>query len=120
MQIAARRPENWIRTTPAGLYCEPGGFHIDPIRPVARAVVTHGHSDHARPDNEHVLATAETIAIMRQRYGERAAGALQSVRYGERGANGEGSLSLPPAGHIPGKAQAVIEDPRKPVGGSGD
>src|SRR5260370_40392953 len=106
MAIAAPRPDSWIRTTPAGLYCKPGGFHIDPVAPVARAVVTHGHSDHARPDNEHVLATAETIAIMRQRYGERAGGAPQSVHYGERIAIGDVSLRLVPAGPIPGSAQA--------------
>ena len=109
MHITAPHPDSWLRTTPAGLYCEPGGFHTDPIRPVTRAVVTHGHSDHARPDNEHVLATAETIAIMRQRYGERAGGALQSVRYGERVTIGDVSLCLVPAGHILGSAQAVIK-----------
>ena len=68
------RPESWLRVTPAGLYCEPGDFHIDPTRPVARAVITHGHGDHARAGNERVLATPETIAIMRQRYGELAGG----------------------------------------------
>ena len=51
MPIAAPRPETWIRTTPAGLYCEPGDFYIDPLRPVPRAVITHGHGDHARPGN---------------------------------------------------------------------
>src|SRR5438046_1426706 len=74
------RPENWLRVTPAGLYCEPGDFHIDPTRPVPRAVITHGHGDHARPGNEHVLATPETVAIMRQRYGELAGGTLQGDR----------------------------------------
>src|ERR1700674_5464499 len=95
-------PESWLRTTPAGLYCEPGGFHIDPVRPVARAVVTHGHGDHARPGNDHVLATAETIAIMRQRYGEEAGGSLQALGYGERLTVGNVSLCLVPAGHILG------------------
>src|SRR5215472_7402733 len=66
----ALRPETWIKTTPAGLYCEPGDFHIDPLTPVPRAVITHGHADHARPGNERVLATPGTIAIMRLRYGE--------------------------------------------------
>src|SRR5260370_19434565 len=99
MHITAPRPDSWIRASPAGLYGEPGGFHIDPVMPVAGAVVTHGHSDHARPDNEHVLATAETIAIMRQRYGARAGGAMQSLRYGERVTIGDVSLHLAPAGH---------------------
>ena len=63
------RPETWIRPTPQGLYVEPGDFFIDPVRPAARAVVTHGHADPARPGNESVLATAGTLAIMRARYG---------------------------------------------------
>ena len=55
---------------PAGLCCKPGGFHIDPVRPVERAVITHGHSDHARPGHGAVLATQETLDMMRLRYGE--------------------------------------------------
>src|SRR5918911_544047 len=61
MTNSAARPETWLRVTPAGLYCEPGGFHIDPTRPVARAVITHGHGDHARPGNEHVLGSAQLV-----------------------------------------------------------
>src|SRR5216684_1653703 len=102
-------PQSWIRTTPSGLYCEPGGFHIDPVQPVERAVITHGHSDHARPGHARVLATPETIAIMRQRYGEDSGGSLQAVGYGEKLSVGDVSLSLAPAGHIIGSAQAVIE-----------
>jgi putative mRNA 3-end processing factor len=76
---------------------------------VPRAVITHGHGDHARPDNEHVLATPETIAIMRQRYGELAGGTLQPASYGEQIAINGVSLSLVPAGHVLGSAQLVIE-----------
>ena len=83
MHIAAPHPETWLRSTPAGLYCEPGGFHIDPVLPVARAVVTHGHGDHARPGNDAVLAMPETVAIMRHRYGADAGGSMQPLRYGE-------------------------------------
>src|SRR3546814_106125 len=56
----AAKPESWLRVTPQGLYCVPGDFHIDPHRPVARAVVTHGHADHARPGNAAVLTTPGT------------------------------------------------------------
>jgi putative mRNA 3-end processing factor len=62
MPIAAPRPDTWIKTTPAGLYCEPGDFYIDPRLPVPRAVISHGHGDHARPGNRRVLATPGTIA----------------------------------------------------------
>ena len=44
------RPEDWLRVVPEGLFVEPGGFHIDPLRPVDRAIITHGHADHARPN----------------------------------------------------------------------
>eukprot|EP01031_Cornospumella_fuschlensis_P050601 gene50601-61895_t len=77
-------PETWLRVTPDGLFCEPGGFFVDPVRPVDRAVITHGHSDHARPGHAHVLATPETLAIMRARMGEDRAGTTQqALRYGE-------------------------------------
>jgi putative mRNA 3-end processing factor len=109
MTNAAARPERWLRKTPAGLYCEPGGFHIDPSAPVDRAAITHGHGDHARPGHAHVLATEPTIAIMRQRYGELAGGSLQPARYGERISLGGLSLSFVPAGHVLGSAQLVID-----------
>src|ERR1700741_3141476 len=102
-------PETWLRATPSGLYCEPGDFFVDPTRPVDRAVVTHGHGDHARPGNRHVLATPETIAIMRQRYGEEAGGSLQASRYGEAVTVGSVRVTLVAAGHVLGSAQAVLE-----------
>jgi putative mRNA 3-end processing factor len=120
MPIAAARPETWIRTTPTGLYCEPGDFHIDPLRPVPRAVVTHGHGDHAHPGNERVLATAATIAIMRARYGEAAGGALQALAYGEHLTIGGVEVTLVPAGHVLGSAQIVLEYRGSRVVVSGD
>ena len=53
-------PESWLKILPQGLFCEPGGFFIDPLRAVDRAVVTHAHSDHARPGHRAVLASADT------------------------------------------------------------
>jgi putative mRNA 3-end processing factor len=103
------RPEVWIKTTSAGLYCEPGGFYIDPLRPVPRAVITHGHGDHARPGNDQVLATPGTIAIMRERYGEAAGGSLQALSYGETVISGDVTVRLVPAGHVLGSAQVVLE-----------
>ena len=76
--------EHWLKPDAAGLYCEPGGFHIDPTRRVERAIITHGHSDHARPGHGAVLATPETIAIMKARLGPECAGSFQALRYGER------------------------------------
>ncbi|WP_299622397.1 ligase-associated DNA damage response exonuclease [Pelagibius sp.] len=102
-------PESWLKVTERGLYCEPGDFYVDPHRPVGRAVVTHGHADHARPGNRAVLATPETLAIMRRRYGAEAGGTLEPLRYGERREIGGVRLSFLPAGHVLGSAQAVLE-----------
>ncbi|MBL8831013.1 MAG: ligase-associated DNA damage response exonuclease [Rhodospirillales bacterium] len=98
-------PRHWISVTPAGLYCAPGDFHIDPMRRVARALVTHGHSDHARPGNAHVLATAPTLSIMRERLGTAAGGTMQPAAYGERIEIGGVTVEFAPAGHVLGSAQ---------------
>jgi putative mRNA 3-end processing factor len=120
MPIAAHRPETWIMTRPSGLYCEPGDFHIDPIRPVPRAVITHGHGDHARSGNEQVLATPGTIAIMQARYGEFAGGSLQALDYGEPVTVGEVTIRFVPAGHVLGSAQVVLDYRGSRVVVSGD
>ena len=97
-----------LRNTPEGLYCPPGDFHIDPVRPVAHAVITHGHSDHARYGHGTVLATPETLAIMAARHGEDFAASTQAARYGEKISRDGVSVSLAPAGHVLGSAQAVL------------
>ena len=102
-------PETWLYPTPAGLFCEAGQFFVDPHRPVDRALITHGHSDHARAGHGSVLATAETIAIMRVRYGTECAGSFEAVNYGQtRTVNGV-TVRFVPAGHILGSAQIVLE-----------
>ncbi|MEI9886254.1 MAG: ligase-associated DNA damage response exonuclease [Rhizomicrobium sp.] len=93
---------------PAGLYCPPGDFHIDPVRAVDRAVITHGHADHARAGHGKVLATRETLAIMEARYGEDYAGATQVLKYREAVTHKGVTVSLVPAGHVLGSAQAVV------------
>ena len=102
-------PQTWLEVRPEGLYCRPGGFFVDPLRPVATAVVSHGHSDHARAGHDRVLATAETLAIMAARLGEGAARRQQALAYGETVAMGDTTVWLAPAGHVLGSAQIVIE-----------
>jgi putative mRNA 3-end processing factor len=102
------RAEDLLHPTPAGLYCPPGDFYIDPVRPVDRAVVTHGHSDHARAGHGAVLATRQTLNIMAERYGEAFTGREQAAAYGEAtGINGV-DLRLVPAGHVLGSAQVEV------------
>ncbi|MEZ6023890.1 MAG: hypothetical protein R3C16_10875 [Hyphomonadaceae bacterium] len=78
------QPAHILHPRPEGLYCPAADLFIDPTRPVPRALITHGHSDHARAGHGAVLATAETLAIMAARYGEGFAGSTQALVYGER------------------------------------
>ena len=95
---------------PDGLYCEPGGFYIDPVRPVPRAVITHAHSDHARPGHGAVLASPETIALMDVRMGAGRAGEVQQAQpYGQALTINGVSVWLEPAGHVLGSAQIAME-----------
>jgi putative mRNA 3-end processing factor len=102
------KPTDLLRPTSAGLCCIPGDFIIDPVRPVARAVVTHGHADHARPGHQAVLATQETLAIMAARYGDNFAGSTQAAGYGETISYNDVEVTLVPAGHVLGSAQIVM------------
>jgi len=102
------RPQDLLCPRPEGLYCAPGGFYIDPVRPVDRAVITHGHSDHARAGHGTVLATGPTLEIMRARYGDDFTGRAQPLAYGETITRDGVEVSLVPAGHVLGSAQAVV------------
>jgi putative mRNA 3-end processing factor len=102
-------PETWLKVLPDGLFCEPGNFYIDPLRPVARAIITHGHSDHARPGHRAVLATAQTLAIMRARLGDGAGDSQQALKWHEPLALGDVRVWLSPAGHVLGSAQVAME-----------
>lgn len=114
------RPESLLVPTPAGLCCPDGGFHIDPLRPVPRAVITHAHSDHARPGHGAVLATPETLDLMRLRLGDGFAGATQALRYGEAVTLDGVRVSLHPAGHVLGSAQVRVEKDGLVIVASGD
>src|ERR1700677_2220891 len=106
--LTEMRPEDILVPTPAGVCCKRGGFHIDPTRPVERALITHAHSDHARAGHGAVLATQETLDLMRLRYGPNFAGSAQTAIYGERLSVGEVKVTLHPAGHVLGSAQALV------------
>jgi putative mRNA 3-end processing factor len=102
------RPQDILIPVAAGLCCKPGGFHIDPVRAVERAVITHGHSDHARSGHGAVLATQETLDMMRLRYGDNFAGSTQAILYGEALRLGDVTVKLYPAGHVLGSAQIAV------------
>lgn len=102
---------------PEGLYCPPGDFYIDPWRPVARAVITHAHGDHARLGNGHYLASARSAGVLRSRLGDIA---LQTLAYGEVVDHHGVRLSLHPAGHVLGSAQVRLEHAGQVWVASGD
>lgn len=113
-------PEDVLVRTPAGICCKVGGFHIDPTRPVDKAVITHGHSDHARAGHGAVLATQETLDLMRLRYGDNFAGSTQAIRYGETVTLAGACVTLHPAGHVLGSAQVSVAANGLRVVASGD
>ncbi len=92
--------------TENGIYCAAGDFYIDPWRPVARALITHGHADHARDGMGSYLATDAALPVMRHRLGEIDA---EGIPYGERRQIGGATVSYHPAGHVPGSAQIRVE-----------
>jgi putative mRNA 3-end processing factor len=102
------RPQDLLCPKPEGLYCAPGDFYVDPVRPVARAVITHGHADHARAGHGAVLATQATLDIMAERYGAGFAQAAQAAAYGEAVTRDEVEVRLVPAGHVLGSAQVAV------------
>ena len=113
-------PKDWIEIRREGVLCRPGGLHIDPVQPVADAIITHGHADHARSGHGRVFATPETLAIMRARYGDDHARTECPLTYGETVEINGVKLSLHPAGHILGSAQARLEYGGSSIVFSGD
>ena len=114
------RPDDLLRPTEAGLYCPPGDFYIDPVRPVPRALVTHGHADHARAGSEKVLATRQTLAIMALRYGEDFCVERQEAPLGETITINGVDVSFHPAGHVLGSAQIAVSHKGLTIVASGD
>jgi putative mRNA 3-end processing factor len=96
-----------IEPTDAGLYCEAGGFHIDPWLPVDRAVITHAHGDHLRPGSRAYLCSTPSAPVAAHRLGD--AARVQAVAYGEALTIDGVRVSLHPSGHILGAAQVRVE-----------
>lgn len=111
---------DFIALTPVGLYCAAGDFYVDPLRPVPRALVTHAHSDHARPGHGLVLATRETLALMALRCGAGFASAAQAAAPGEKLKLGDVEVSFHPAGHVLGSAQIRLSYKGRTIVASGD
>lgn len=98
--------QDMVVTRREGLYCVPGGFYIDPWRPVDRAVITHAHADHARIGHGRYLAAAPGAGVLKSRLGDIQ---LDALPYGERVVHNGVTISLHPAGHVLGSAQVRLE-----------
>lgn len=95
-----------LETTAAGLYCAAGDFYIDPWAPVDRAVITHAHSDHARPGCGAYLTSGRGAGLLRECLGPDAQ--IETAPYGQPVHRNGVEISLHPAGHILGSAQVRI------------
>jgi hypothetical protein len=115
--IARTAAQHWIEPHPHGIYVTPADMWIDPSQPSARALVTHGHADHARGGHGDVWATPETLAIMGLRYGT-AEGT--PMAYGEQIDVGGVKISFHSAGHVFGSAQILLEHAGERVVVTGD
>jgi len=93
--------------TPKGIYCAKADVYIDPQRPVEKALITHGHADHARGGHKAYLGHEHTVSIMHKRLGKKRN--YQGVQYGERIQINGVNFSFVPAGHILGSAQIRVE-----------
>jgi putative mRNA 3-end processing factor len=96
-----------VHATPKGLYCEAGNFYIDPWRPVEKAIITHGHSDHARVGAQTYFACEKSLGILERRLG--AEQNFITYPYGQKFKMAETWVSFHPAGHILGSSQVRIE-----------
>ncbi len=96
-----------LSTSPSGLLCDRGPFHVDPWAPVSLALVTHAHADHARPGSGAYLCADACAGLLRRRLGPEAV--IRAVPYAERVSLGDTVVSFHPAGHILGSAQVRIE-----------
>nr|WP_241015144.1 ligase-associated DNA damage response exonuclease [Burkholderia sp. Ac-20379] len=106
-----------IVARPEGLYCPAGDFHIDPWRPVERAVITHAHADHARFGHRRYLAAQPGVGVLRSRLPDID---VQALPYGEPLTIGGARVSLHPAGHVLGSAQVRVEHAGRVWVASGD
>ncbi|MDE1181705.1 ligase-associated DNA damage response exonuclease [Paraburkholderia sp.] len=117
MQTAPLETADLIVARPEGLYCPPGGFYIDPWRPVERAVITHAHSDHARFGHRHYLVAQSGIGVLLSRL---PGIDVQAIAYGERVTINGVTVSLHPAGHVLGSSQVRVEHAGRVWVASGD
>jgi len=118
--LPTMRYHKLLRPTPKGLYCPPGDFFIDPVRPVETALITHGHADHARAGHGNVWATQQTLDIMEIRYGRDFCKSPHAVALRDTFAINGVTVGFWPAGHVLGSAQIMVEHGGMRIVAAGD
>ena len=111
---------NWAYPKADGLYIEPLDAYIDPIKAVPRALITHGHADHARAGHGEVIATPQTLDIMALRYGADFAEKTIPLGYGQEIERGETTIKMASAGHVLGSAQICLTHANQRLIAAGD
>ena len=101
--------DDFLSFNPNGLYCKYGDFYLDPIQPVAHAVISHAHADHAVSGNEEVYCTEATAAFMQLRYGKNAGKAFNLAGYHQPFSIKGVQVTFISAGHMLGSAQVLME-----------
>lgn len=114
------RFDDLLYPTPKGLYCPPGDFYVDPVQPVERALITHGHADHARSGHGTVWATDQTLDIMAIRYGSDHCREPRLAPWRETFEVNAVTVGFWPAGHVLGSAQILVEHDNTRIVASGD
>lgn len=102
-----KKPMPLLEFNDRGIYCRKADVYLDPWKPVKRALITHGHSDHARWGHEHYLCTASAAPVIRHRL--QLTDQLQTISFQEKISINGVDFSFHPAGHIPGSAQIRVE-----------
>ena len=103
--------------TGLGLYCPKADVYLDPWKPVKKAILSHGHADHARWGSASYLCTPTAAPVIKYRLGDIN---LETLPFGEEKLINGVSFSFHPAGHILGSAQIKVSYKGEIVVFSGD
>lgn len=96
-----------LQFTDKGIFCAQAGVYLDPWKPVERAIISHGHSDHAYIGHKHYLSTVDAMPVIKHRLYLQ--DNIETLPYGEPIVINGVQFSFHPAGHIPGSAQIRVE-----------
>lgn len=95
-----------LEFTSKGIYCKQADVYLDPWRGVDRALISHGHSDHARWGSKHYITQEINVPILQHRLGSII---VSGKKYKETFTINGVQFSFHPAGHVPGSSQIRAE-----------